>query len=236
MLNRTTFEPISGRILSLRNAKYISTTSNEITIQNHVWFTPEVIILDALSILANVLILWKFFIANLPSISFRIGALTLLLYLAFGLSYQPNVIVADSYKPPVVTKTTVQIDAIITASTKPEYEWPIPKNYITSNFSFHHQGIDIPASYGTPVEPFSNGKVVFANWDGGFGKIVIIRHDNGLISKYAHLSTINVSVGQEVGRNNIIGRIGTTGFSTGAHLHFETHGSSGPINPLNILP
>lgn len=169
-------------------------------------------------------------------ISFRVGALTLLLYLAFGLSYQPNVIVANSYKSPVVTKALVQIDASITASTKPVYEWPIPKNYLTTNFSFHHQGIDIPASYGQPVKPFSNGRVVFANWDGGFGKIVIIRHDSGLISKYAHLSIINVGVGQKVGRNNIIGRIGTTGIATGAHLHFETHGSSGPINPLNILP
>ena len=236
MLNRTTPEPSSRRTLPLRNAQHILTTSNGISIQNHVWFTPEVIILDALSTLANVLILWKFFIANLPVISFRVGALTLLLYLAFGLSYQPSIIVANSYKSPSVTKALVQIDAGITARTKPVYEWPIPKNYLTTNFSLHHQGIDIPASYGQPVKPFSNGKVVFANWNGGFGKIVIIRHNNGLVSKYAHLSTINVGMGQKVGRNSIIGRIGTTGIATGAHLHFETHGSGGAINPLNMLP
>ena len=236
MLNRTIPDFGLGRTLPLRNEKYISPTSNKISIQNHVWFTPEVIILDALYILVSVIILWKFFMINLPTVSFRVGALTLLLYLAFGLNHQPTVIVATSYKLSVVDNAPIQIDASITASTKPVYEWPIPKNYLTTNFSIHHQGIDIPTSYGAPVKPFSNGKVVFANWDGGFGKIVIIAHDNGLISKYAHLSTINVGVGQKVGRHNIIGRIGNSGIATGAHLHFETHGSSGPFNPLNILP
>lgn len=236
MLNNETVDFKLTRALPLRNAKHIFPTSTEITIQNHVWFTPEVIILDAISILAGALNVWKFFIANFPSVSFRVGALTLLLYLAFGLNYQPNTIVANSYKLSAVTEAQIQIDATLTASTKPVYEWPVPKNYLTTNFSIRHLGIDIPAGYGTPVKPFSNGKVVFANWAGGFGKIVIVRHDNGLISKYAHLSTINVLVGQTVGRNSIIGRIGTTGITTGAHLHFETHGNSGPINPLNILP
>jgi len=236
MLNRDTVDLTSTRTLPLRNANHIFATANGIAIQNHVWFTPEVIILDALSVLAKAFMTWEYFAANLPSISFRIGALTLLLYLAFGLSYQPNLIVADSYKSPLIPKVPVQINAAVVAGTKQVYEWPIPKNYLTTNFSMQHQGIDIPASYGQSVKPFSNGKVVFANWDGGFGKIVIIRHDNGLISKYAHLSTINVGVGQKVGRNSTIGRIGATGIATGAHLHFEIHGKTGPTNPLNMLP
>ena len=74
MLNRETVDLTSTRTLPLRNVQHIFASTNGIAIQNHVWFTPEVIILDAFSVLAKVFILWNLFIGNLPSISFRIGA------------------------------------------------------------------------------------------------------------------------------------------------------------------
>ena len=101
-----------------------------------------------------------------------------------------------------------------------------------------HGGIDYPVRTGTPVMAFEDGVVVRAGWDaGGFGNHVRVRHPNGLLSIYGHLSRVLARIGQTVTDGSIIGRSGSTGRSTGPHLHFEIRGpgGSGPYSSLNPL-
>lgn len=99
-----------------------------------------------------------------------------------------------------------------------------------------HEGVDIGASYGSRVNAAAGGKVIAAGWEGGYGKTVQISHGNGVVTRYAHLSEIKVSVGQKVERGQIIGLVGSTGNSTGPHLHFEVIVNGQQRNPVNFLP
>jgi murein DD-endopeptidase MepM/ murein hydrolase activator NlpD len=103
----------------------------------------------------------------------------------------------------------------------------------TSNF---HTGLDIAAPTGTPVVAARAGTVTFAGWSNrGFGNLVKIRHAGGAETWYAHLSRILVTVGQQVRQGEVVGRIGSTGISTGPHLHFEVHEGGRPHDPLRFL-
>lgn len=99
-----------------------------------------------------------------------------------------------------------------------------------------HQGIDIGGGYGNPVKASAGGVVTMADWSGGYGKLVEISHGSGIVTKYAHLSSIEVTVGQSVERGQLIGLIGSTGNSTGPHLHFEVLLNGQPQNPSSFLP
>lgn len=99
-----------------------------------------------------------------------------------------------------------------------------------------HTGIDIGADYGDAVVATDNGVVIYADWMGGYGKAVIIEHGRGISTLYAHNSELLVSEGQAVRKGQTISRVGTTGYSTGPHLHFEVRESGTPVNPLNYLP
>jgi murein DD-endopeptidase MepM/ murein hydrolase activator NlpD len=108
---------------------------------------------------------------------------------------------------------------------------------ITDGFGWvggrRHTGLDIPARAGTPVGAAGRGVVAFAGWnDGGYGNLVVVRHRLGFESWYAHLSRIAVSVGQAVVGGSRIGYVGSTGHSTGPHLHFEVRHFGTPINPV----
>jgi murein DD-endopeptidase MepM/ murein hydrolase activator NlpD len=100
-----------------------------------------------------------------------------------------------------------------------------------------HTGIDIGAVYGTPVAAADAGIVSYVNWGwgGGYGNYVMVTHGNGYATLYAHLSAISVSVDQAVQRGQPIGAEGSTGFSTGPHLHFEIRSNGACQNPLNYL-
>lgn len=102
-----------------------------------------------------------------------------------------------------------------------------------------HTGVDIATSYGTPVHSANSGRVVYTGWYGGYGKVVIVNHGSykgkPTSTLYAHLSSTNVSVGQSVTKGQTIGREGTTGYSTGPHLHFEVRLNGKPTNPLNYI-
>jgi len=118
---------------------------------------------------------------------------------------------------------------------------------VTSSFSFSryhpilknrrpHLGIDFGAPIGTPVLASASGVVVSAGWSGGFGRMVRIRHAGGVITSYAHLSRIGVRVGQAVAQSDIIGRVGSTGLSTGPHLDYRVQDERGRfVNPLREL-
>lgn len=118
---------------------------------------------------------------------------------------------------------------------------------ITSGYSysrFHpihkvrrpHLGVDYGAPAGTPVLASASGRVVFAGWNGGFGKQVRIRHPNGFTTSYAHLSRINVRAGQSIGQSQQVGRVGATGTATGAHLDYRVQNASGRyLNPRQMI-
>jgi murein DD-endopeptidase MepM/ murein hydrolase activator NlpD len=82
----------------------------------------------------------------------------------------------------------------------------------------------------------AQGTVIFAGWQNGYGQIVIIDHGNGLTTRYGHLSGIDVEVGRQIARGEQIGRVGSTGRSTGPHLHYEVRINDEPVNPRQYLP
>lgn len=99
-----------------------------------------------------------------------------------------------------------------------------------------HSGIDIGADYGDEVVATDGGVVIYADWMGGYGKAVIVDHGGGISTLYAHNSELVVSEGQKVYKGQIISRVGSTGYSTGPHLHYEVRQGGSPVNPLNYLP
>ncbi|MGI8554769.1 MAG: M23 family metallopeptidase [Pyrinomonadaceae bacterium] len=99
-----------------------------------------------------------------------------------------------------------------------------------------HPGLDISGEKGDQVIAPANGTVVKAGWQGGYGNLIEIDHDNGLITRYGHLSKIEVQVGDTIERGQEIGLIGSTGRSTGPHLHFEIRLGDKAINPRRFLP
>lgn len=98
-----------------------------------------------------------------------------------------------------------------------------------------HAGLDFKGPVGTPILAAAEGKVVLAGFNGGYGNTIEIRHANGLVTRYAHLSGLNVRRGQMVDRGMQIGRMGSTGRSTGSHLHFEVRLNGQAINPRKFL-
>jgi murein DD-endopeptidase MepM/ murein hydrolase activator NlpD len=99
-----------------------------------------------------------------------------------------------------------------------------------------HPGQDLTAPPGTPVVAPADGTVVEAGWKNGYGQTVVIDHGNGLTTRYGHLSKIEVAVGQELKRGEELGQVGSTGRSTGPHLHYEIKAGDVLVNPLDYLP
>ena len=121
------------------------------------------------------------------------------------------------------------------------FVWPVEKGTITSKYGMrgtgHHDGIDIANRKGTPIYASASGKVVFSGYGPiGYGLMVIIRHDNNLMSVYAHNSVIHVGRGLKVRQGQKIALMGSTGRSTGPHLHFEIRNETQTVNPLKYLP
>ncbi len=123
--------------------------------------------------------------------------------------------------------------------------WPV-RGRITSGFGYRihplfktrrfHAGIDIAAPAGTAVKAAASGEVLYAGWLRGYGKVVIILHRGGMATVYAHLKDIVVREGQRVSQGEIIGSVGSTGWSTGPHLYFEVRIDGRAVNPLKYLP
>jgi murein DD-endopeptidase MepM/ murein hydrolase activator NlpD len=98
-----------------------------------------------------------------------------------------------------------------------------------------HTGVDISAPMGTPIKATADGIVMSANWNSGYGRCVIIDHGNGYQTLYGHMSHIDVIDGQEIRQGEVVGRVGSSGRSTGTHLHYEVRVHSMPINPYKFL-
>jgi murein DD-endopeptidase MepM/ murein hydrolase activator NlpD len=99
-----------------------------------------------------------------------------------------------------------------------------------------HSGQDIRAPRGTPVYASANGVVTLAGTQNGYGNVVVIDHGHGLTTRYAHLSEIDATLGQELRRGELVGLVGSTGRSTGPHLHYEVRINDVAVNPGHYLP
>jgi murein DD-endopeptidase MepM/ murein hydrolase activator NlpD len=124
--------------------------------------------------------------------------------------------------------------------------WPV-EGELTDSFGYRgnpfggggsefHPGQDIAAPRGTPVFAPADGCVVEAGWKNGYGQTVVVDHGNNLVTRYGHLSKIEVAVGQELKRGDELGQVGSTGRSTGPHLHYEVRVGDLPVSPLYYLP
>lgn len=135
--------------------------------------------------------------------------------------------VAHAYNGPVPTGAKKGTGAFV---------WPV-SGTITQKFWAKHTGLDIGAPAGAPVKAADTGFVAVAGWSNvGYGYYIVIDHGNGYQTLYAHLSRILVEVGQSVGKGARIGSVGSTGNSTGPHLHFEIRLNGAPRNPYGFLP
>jgi murein DD-endopeptidase MepM/ murein hydrolase activator NlpD len=123
--------------------------------------------------------------------------------------------------------------------------YPISEGWYSSNFGYridpfsgqqsYHEGVDFPAETGTPIVAAASGKVIFADVNREYGKMIEVDHGNGLVSRYAHASSMAVREGDLVVRGQQIATVGSTGRSTGPHLHFEVRLNGVPQNPARFL-
>ena len=159
----------------------------------------------------------------------------------FVLAIGQTVIVPEGVKPeeaawsPIARVRQITPDAG-TVVASGNFVWPT-QGSITQNFVWYHKALDIANRAAPPVLAADAGRVIVAGWPDnyGYGNRVIIDHGNGTRTLYAHLSQIYVGVGQSVNRGDAIGKMGSTGRSTGTHLHFEVMQNGVSINPLSVL-
>ena len=127
---------------------------------------------------------------------------------------------------------------LVNGQLQKAFDWPV-KGRISSPFGARwgkmHNGLDIAVSTGTLVKAAADGRVTFAGWNGGYGILVIVDHGNGIETRYAHNSRLNVKVGQRVTRGETVAYSGNTGVSTGPHVHFEIRYRNNPVNPQTYL-
>lgn len=156
---------------------------------------------------------------------------------------------ANSNSAPASSENSQSSDQL--TSSAPVYgngrlAWPVPgHNRITSRYGYRthpifktnkfHAGIDVGAPLGTPITAADSGIVISTGWQGGYGNTVIVSHGNGISTLYAHNSAITVSVGDYVDKGDTIALCGSTGYSTGPHLHFEVRLNGSTTNPLEWL-
>jgi len=138
-----------------------------------------------------------------------------------------------------------QVGQVVSPAARGRLLLPVPTARMSSSFGprVHpifgttrlHAGMDLAAPTGTPISAAAPGAVVTAGWLGGYGNAVVVDHGGGLSTLYAHQSALAVTVGQAVGAGDVVGRVGSTGNSTGPHLHFEVRVLGTPVDPANYL-
>ena len=151
----------------------------------------------------------------------------------------------EAENPEIAKIPEPETEASVPAS-RLEFSWPL-QGRITSGFgtridplgrgrrrSFHN-GLDISAEIGTPVKAAEKGTVIFSGWKDGYGKLVVVRHDNGYVTVYGHNSELKKNEGDAVDKGEVVSLSGMTGAVTGAHLHFEIQKYGTPLNPARLL-
>jgi len=151
---------------------------------------------------------------------------------------------STSTPTPTSTSTSTSTSTPTSTSTRstasrPRLVWPL-KGVLYGRYGLRsgqrHDGIDIAAPEGTPVGAAADGKVIFAGKQAGYGALVVLRHDGGLVTLYAHNARVLVKQGQHVREGQPIATVGQTGKTTGPHLHFEVREGTRPRDPLRFLP
>lgn len=147
----------------------------------------------------------------------------------------PEGIKKDDLSPSSTPRTKQITPDAGTVVASGNFVWPT-QGTITQKFYWYHPGVDIANRAAPTVVAADSGKVISAGWDNtGYGNMVMIDHGNGYKTRYGHLQKIYVTVGQSVGRGSAIGQMGSTGHSTGTHLHFEIYKGGTRISPLGVL-
>lgn len=149
-------------------------------------------------------------------------------------------------------KSSAELETLILAKTGKSGKsfgsgimvWPL-RGRITSNYGYRrhpmwggrnfHTGVDVANKYGTPIMAADSGNVIFSGWWDGYGKAIVIDHGKQTTTVYGHMSRIYKQVGASVAKGQIIGLVGSTGYSTGPHLHFEVRKKGKPVNPMPFL-
>jgi murein DD-endopeptidase MepM/ murein hydrolase activator NlpD len=151
-------------------------------------------------------------------------------------------VVTTSFIPSTKANDFSQVDnpviqASTTLNTEKSIQFPLEEVKINQGYSFFHPGLDLGSPIGSSVKSIKPGRVIEADYSRyGYGNTILIDHGGSIESRYAHLSKIEVSVGDEIDMNQEIGQVGITGHSTGPHLHLEIHQNGFTINPFSILP
>lgn len=158
-------------------------------------------------------------------------------------------ITAQKKAEEAAARRATRVHSNITVSSGPRngqsYTWPLPGYYsISSPFGYRvhpilgysrlHSGVDIPAPSGTPIVAAKSGTVIMSQLMSGYGNVVMVDHGD-TVTVYAHCSALNVGVGESVKAGDVVAFVGSTGLSTGAHLHFEVRVNGSPVNPLGYV-
>jgi murein DD-endopeptidase MepM/ murein hydrolase activator NlpD len=146
-----------------------------------------------------------------------------------------------AYKPKVISGISVIRDIVTSKPSRSQslsgnkMAWPTVGHRITQYYSWRHTGLDIANKVGTPIYATDAGTIEYAGWGTGYGNQIVVNHGGGKKTRYAHLSKFYAKKGDSVGKGEAIGAMGSTGWSTGSHLHFEVIISGGKYNPLNYI-
>ena len=159
-----------------------------------------------------------------------------------GVEVDREILTTETLKEPTTTYAYTGTTPRPVTASNGYFIWPV-RGTITSNFGGRnlwgrydfHLGIDIACRTGTSIKAADGGTVIKSGWNGSYGKLVAIRHDNGYVTYYAHNSELLVSVGQKVYQGQIIARAGMTGNASGPHCHFEVRINNTSVNPRNYL-
>lgn len=159
----------------------------------------------------------------------------------FGLAVGQSLMIPDGVMPSPIqsiprSSTIASTPNAGAVSAAGSFVWPA-SGRITQSYKFYHKAIDIASKGGGPILAADAGRVIVAGWpdNGGYGNRVMIDHGNGFVTLYAHLSVVRVVAGQTVNRGDVLGDMGTTGRSTGVHLHFEIKAGGVNQDPLSYL-
>ncbi|MBU0648663.1 M23 family metallopeptidase, partial [Patescibacteria group bacterium] len=152
-----------------------------------------------------------------------------------GKKPQPVKTTTSSYTAPVSSIFSSNPPASSSSGARTRLLWPTPGHVITQYYHWGHSGLDIDGDYSSPLYAAEAGTVEYAGWNGGYGIMVQINHGGGMVTRYGHASKLFVKKGDYVSRGQTIAMMGTTGWSTGTHLHFEVIIGGVKYNPLSYI-